>query len=314
MAIEFNLQGDCTNGTLGTGLDACVALYGDLTGMDLFPSGTFVKDTTVDSLPTETEYKELIQGKLLYPLNDIFDFDQTTPDNEIASSSRGVKKEVRTGKPEFSLMWSNGACFHQGVFDKRGTGRWDISLKFETGILFTRNIASTKLKPFDNGMFSVSTYKFQQGGDPDLTTVNIQFPTPDEFNKRQVFFTWEELGYDMTDTNGVLDAKLAFTTDPSASTMFSISVKSLCNESVVITGLELLANGWAIGGVQASATTISTVAFNVATQSYDFVVAPTLISTDTIQISLADISGGFNVAENASGDLYQGSTVLFTIP
>lgn len=312
MAIEFNLQGDCDNDTLGTGLDACVALYGDLNGIDLFPAGTFSLDTSIDSLPTETEYKELIQDKKIYPLNDLYDFDQTTPDNEIASSSRGIKKEVRTGKPEFSLMWSNSACFHQSVFDKRGTGRWDISMKFETGILFTRNIGSNKLKPFNNGLFSVGTYKFQQGGDPDLTTVFIQFPTPDEFNKRQVFFTWDELGYDMGDTNGVLNAKLKFTIVPTASTDFSISIKSLCNESVVITGLEL-PNDYLLGGIQTSPTTITSATFNVATQAYDFVVAPALILTDTVQISLADISGGFNVAENVSGDLFQGSTPLVTV-
>ncbi|MCP4984859.1 MAG: hypothetical protein GY928_01980 [Colwellia sp.] len=311
MAIILNQQGDCASDTLGTGLAACVALYGDINGIDLW-SPSYTLDTTTESLPTESEYKELVQAKTVYPLNEMYDFDQTTPDNEVATSSRGVKKEIRTGKPEFSFIWSNGACFHQGVFDKVGQGRWAISMKFETGVLFTRNVAGTILKPFDNGMFSVNTYKFQQGTDPDLTTALVQFPSAVEFNSRQVFFTWDELTYDMNSVSGVLNAKLLYTTDPTAATTFSVSVTSLCNESVIITGLEDT-NDWVLGGTQASPTTISTVTYNAGTDSYDFVLDTALISTDTVQPSLADVSGGYDVAENASGDLYQGTAALFTV-
>ncbi len=312
MAIELNLQGDCSDSLLGTGLASCVALYGDLTGIDLYTKGSFALDTTSGTFPDEAAYQLLVQGKSVFPLNDIFQFEQNTPDNELATSSRGIVKEIRTGKPQFSLTWSNGACFHAGLDDKRGNNLWDIAMKFETGVLYATNIAKSVLKPFTAGMFSPATYKVQQATDPDMSTAVFQYPSADEFNSRQVFFTWDEIGYDQTDTNGVLDATVAYTIAPSASTDFSASVKSKCNSSVVITGLDDI-NDWKLNGTQASATTISTVTFNTVTQAYDFVVSPILVSADTIELSLADVAATLDVAKNASGDFYQGQAPLATV-
>lgn len=312
MAIQLNQQGDCTTNLLGTGLDACIKEYGDLVGIDLYLKGTFALNTTTDTFPNLVAYKLLIQGKTLFPINNIFDFEQTTPDNEIATSSRGIQREIRAGKPQFTTTWSNGGCFHESVFDKKGQDTWDIALKFETGVLFATNIAGTILKPFTNGMFSPASFKLQQAADPNMTTAAFQFPSAEEWNTRKVFFTFDELGYDQNTVNGVLNTTVEFPTAPAAGTTFSLSVLSKCNTSVVVTGLDD-ANEWKLNGVQASSTTISTVTFNITTNQYDFTVTPALIATDTLAPSLADVAAGFDVAVNTAGDLFQGQALLTTV-
>ena len=312
MAIELNLQGDCTSDLKGTGLDACVAAYGDLTAIGLYTKGSFALTIVSGTFPDETAYKLLIQEESLFPLLDIFNFEQNTPDNDLATSSRGIKKEIRSGKPEFSTTWSNGGCWGESLYDKKGTGLWDIALIFESGVLYGKNLAETVLKPFTNGMFSVSTFKLQQGTDPDMSTAIFQFTTANEFNERKSFFTFDELGYDMNEIDGVHNTEVAYTIAPSTSTDFSASVKSSCNSSVVITGLDDI-NEWKLNGTQASATTISTVTFNATTEEYDFVVTPILVTSDTIQISLADVAAVLDVAVNSSGDFYKGTAPLVTV-
>lgn len=310
--IELNLQGNCTTNFKGTGLDACVAEYGDLTGIGIYTKGSFALTIVSGTFPDEVAYKLLIQEESLFPLLDIFSFEQTTPDNEMATSSRGIKKEIRSGKPEFSTTWSNGGCWHESVYDKKGTGLWDTALIFESGVLYGKNSSETTLKPFTTGMFSVTTFKLQQGTDPDMTTAIFQFPNANEFNLRKSFFTFDEIGYDMNEIAGILNATVAYTIVPSAATDFSASVKSTCNSSVVITGLDNVTN-WKLNGVQATATTISSVTFNVTTQAYDFVLSPTLVSADTIELELTDTVASLDVAINAAGDFFKGIAPLVTV-
>lgn len=312
MAIELNLQGNCTVDLKGTGLDACVAEYGDLTAISLYTKGSFALNIVSDTFPDEAAYKLLIQGESSFPLLDIFNYEQTTPDNTIATSTREIKKEIRSGKPEFSTTWSNGGCWHESVYDKKGTGLWDIALIFGSGVLYGKNTAETILKPFTTGMFSVSTFKLQQGSDPDMTTTVFQFTASNEFNLRKSFKTFVQLGYDMNEIEGVHNTTIENTIPATTATDFSASVKSSCNTSVVITGLDD-PNEWKLNGIQASATTISTVTFNAGTQAYDFVVSPILVSSDTIQLSLADVSAGLDVAINAAGDFYKGTAPLVTV-
>ncbi|MGR3218465.1 MAG: hypothetical protein ACUZ8H_01425 [Candidatus Anammoxibacter sp.] len=311
MAIEYNQQGNCTTNYLGTALDACVALYGDLVGIDLYTRGSFSLVLASGTFPDLAAYKLLIQGQTLFPLNDLFDFEQNTPENEVANSSRGIKKEIRAGKPEFSLTWSNGGCWHETIFGKKGQNIWDIAFKFEAGILYAKSSDLLNLKPFKMGMFSPETFKVQQGTDPDMTKVLMQLPSAIEWNQRKSFHTWVDIGYDQNDVEGVHNAGIVLDAIPPG-TDFSLQVKSLCNTDVLIAGLDDV-NEWLINGVQATATTISTVTFNAVTNKYDFVVTPTLIATDTIQPSLADVGATLDVAVNAAGDFYKGKSNLIVV-
>lgn len=310
MAIDLNIQGNCTTDTRGTGLGDCVKLYGDLLGIDLYPKGWSL-NTTSESLPTEAEYKDLIQAGTVYPLNNLYTFEQSTPDNEFATGSTGKKSEIRAGKPEYSITWNLGGCFHKALFDKRGTNRWDIAFKFETGVLYASNVAETELKAFNTGMFSVSTFKFLQGTDPEMSTVTFQFNNATELNSRSVFYTWDGLGYDMSSVDGAINASLSYETTPAAGSTVNVYVLDDCNRSVSILGLTD-ANNWLLGGTQATATVVSSVAYNSGGY-YVLTLDNPLVSTDTIAPKLYDVTGSFDAAENASGDLYKGQAPTATI-
>ena len=309
--INLNAQGNCASDVKGTGLAACVKEYGDLLGIDVYPKGYSV-DLATGSYPTESEYEDMIANGQLYPLNNLYDFDQVTPDNDIATSSIGIKKQVRSGKPEYSLTWSDGGCFHTGVYDKKGYNRWDIVFKFESGALYTYNASETELKAFNCGMFDVGTYKFQQGTDPDMTVVNFQLTKVNEMNLRQNFITWDALGYDMTEKNGVLDVDVEFNSAPVSGTDLFVTVKSSCNSDAYIESLTDVDN-WSLGGTQASPTTISAVSEPDANGVYTITLDTALAAADTVSIALSGNSGANASAEDAAGNFFKGGTTEETI-
>ena len=307
MAFELNLQGNCTSDTRGTGLGDCVKLYGDLMGIDLYAKGYSVSNVS-GSLPTEVTYKTQIQDGDVYPLNDLFTFEQNTPDNETSTGSTGKLTEIRAGKPQYSITWDKGGCFHKALYDKRGKNRWDIAFKFETGVLFATNVAEDELKAFNTGMFSPSTFKFLQGTDPEMSVASFQFNTAVELNQRSVFYTWDALGFDMNLVEGVINVDASFETAPTAALTANVTVVDDCNRSVQILGLEV--GDFTLGGVQATTTAISTAVYNVAGH-YVLTFDAALESGDTLQITVAE--AGSEAAESTSGDLYKGATPLVDI-
>jgi len=307
MAITLNTQGSCTSDARGTGLGSCVKQYGDLLGIDAYTKGWSL-DTTSGTLPTESEYVDLIKAGTIKPLNNLFNFEQNTPDNEFATGSTGKKAEIRGGKPEYALSWDLGGCFQKNLYSLKGTGKWDIAFKFETGILWATNVSETKLKAYDSGMFSVSTFKFQQGTDPEMSTATFQFNSPEEINGRQVFYTWEELGYDMNQIDGVINTNVTFETAPTTSTTVNVKVLDDCNRSVSILGLEV--SDFTLGGTQATATSIDTAVYN-SDGYYVLTLDAALESADTISIKIAE--AGTEAAENTSGDLYGGISAVATV-
>jgi hypothetical protein len=141
--------------------------------------------------------------------------------------------------------------------------------------------------------------------------VKFQFKDAEEFNKRLVFYTWEQLGYNANDINGIINAKLSWQTAPAAGTTVNVYVKVDQNRSVDVEGLTD-ANNWIVGGTQTTPTTVSSVSYNAAGY-YVLTLADALVSTDTIKVSLGDVSNSYDAAENASGDLYSGESELATI-
>lgn len=307
MAITLNTQGNCSTDQRGTGLGDCVKQFGDLQGIDRYPKGWFL-DTGSATMPTESEYKALVKAGTVKPLNNIYTFEQNTPDNEFATGSTGKKTEIRAGKPEYSLSWDLGGCFQKNLYSLRGTNNGDTVFKFETGVLFAHSVDETKLKAFDTGMFSVSTMKFQQGTDPEMSTAIFQFNNAEELNSRTSFYTWEQLGYDMNQVDGVINTSVSFQTAPTTSTTVNVYVLDDCNRSVSILGLE--ASDFTLGGTQASATEISSSSYNSAGY-YVLTLDAALESGDTIFIKIAE--SGTEAAENTSGDLYKGVSPTATV-
>lgn len=310
MAFLLNLQGNCAGATRrGTGVSACIEEEGEPTGFANVPKGWNV--LTSGALPTESEFKALVQNRQIFPFRDKFGFEDLTPANEQETSSFGIKKSNLLGKPEFKFDFADTREFHTNAYDQIGFKKWDIIMYFEKGIGFATDVSETKIKGFTAGDWSVSTRKFKSGATSALTSIMFQLLDAEEFNKRMVFYTWEQLGYDAGDINGIINADLSFQTAPVAGTTVNVYAKVDQNRSVDVLGLTN-ANNWSVGGTQATPASVDSVSYNAAGY-YVLTLDNALVSADTISVSLADVSNGYAAAENASGDLYSGVSAEATI-
>lgn len=310
MAVDLNAYGNCTTDFTGSGYGTCdITTFGDFVGIVNFKKSVNYAITNGSAAFGLTEYTNSVKALDAFPyVTDMYDFSQDTPDNETNTSSTGILTEIRAGKPQFSFMFRGGSCQSKSLFNKRGDGKWNFGLVFETGILMCTNSAGTELRPFNGGMFSVETMKVVQGTDPQMTTVKFQLLDAVEFNARHVFLPFSKVG-DLNDVKGAIETSI--TVDAiSAGTTFSASIVSACNKDNVILDLEDETN-YVLLGTQASATTISAVAYNATTGKYDFTVSPALVDTDTVQIKLSD--GTYDVIEDTLGNLYKGTSNSVTV-
>lgn len=308
--MELYLQGSCAGASSrGSGVSDCIKEEGEPTGFATTQKSW--KILTSASLPTEAEFKAFIQDRKIFPFRDKFNFEDLTPDNEQETSSFGLKRTNLLGKPEFQFDFVDGREFHVNAYDQAGYNKWNILLYFEKGIGFATDISESQIKGFDTGDFSVSTYKFKKGSESAKTMVKFQFKDAEEFNKRLVFYTWEQLGYNANDINGIINAKLSYQTAPVAGTTLNVYVKVDQNRSVDVLGLTD-ANNWRIGGTQTTPASVDSVSHH-ADGYYVLTLDNALVSTDTIYPYLGDVSNSYDAAENASGDLYSGQAPLATI-
>lgn len=301
-----NSFGNCATDLKGSGFRPCdIGSYGDLFGMSLLSKGTKIP-LNDDAETADVVWKNLIKSLSNFPYLGIYNFEQTTPENERSTSSTGVMASIRNGKPMFSFQFTKGGCFHKSLYNKRGDGRWDIALIFETGVLLAENSDET-VSGFNMGMFDVETFRFLQGTDPQSSTAVGQLLNSNQFNANHLFFTWEALGFDFTTITGVVDLNITYPDPVEAGTTFNVAVSSACNIDDIVLGLDD-EEMWALGGVQTSATTISGVVYDVDDEVYTFTVSPALIAGDTIAPKL--VSTGYNVAEDVAGNLYKGQGAI----
>lgn len=293
----------------GTGEGVCdLKSFGDLRGMDITLAGeTFVIQT--DNLLTK--HRTNILAKKTFPLTDLYGFEQNTPENEMATSSIGIKYEIREGKPEFTITYAKSGCFAKNVFEKKAFGKWDTKLYFDKGVLLAKTVDGTELKGFTTGMFSVSTMRFQQGTDPQQVKVSFQFTDAIEFNTRWAFLSYEDLGANLNDENGVIETVIEYVsaTTVDGATTTVVDVKSACN-GLPIEGLTG-STKWKLGGLQASATTISGVTESASIQGRYTITHTALAEDDTIRPVLNN--GTYNAVEDAAGLKYAGQATLRTV-
>lgn len=309
--ITFNSYGDCESDTKGTGVGRCdINSFGDPSGILLLRKNWFLTAATDDF--DEATYKNQLKKLDAFPFLGLYNFEQNTPENEKNTSNTGVLTEVRAGKPQFTFMYDKGSCFHKALYDKRGKERWDLAILFETGILLASNQDASKMVGFDMGMFSVDTFKLVQGTDPQMSAARIQLLDAEQFNLKNEFFTWEQLGFNGQRIDGVLETKVTYPVAPAAGTSVRVKVVGACNVDEPIAGLDDAAK-WRIGGTQASPTTINAVAYNSDTDDYTFTLDTALVANDTIQFELYDTDNDYKVVEDSIGSLFKGQAALATI-
>jgi hypothetical protein len=308
----FNASaGSCTIQTLiGTGTDNCdLGTLGDLIG------GAITTKDVKFTIATDvflTKYKEFVRKKKVFPLVGLYNFEQNTPDNEVSTSSIGVKFEIREGKTELVLIYNKSHCFHKSVFTKKAFKKWNIILFFTNHVVGTKSIDGLYWKGFDAGMFSVGTFKVQQGTDPQMTRVTLQL-TPEgtnEWNTRMAPISNEEVTSELNSIDGSIEVNINYVSAPAAGSTVVVDVSSQCNGAAKA-GLTTTAN-WVLGGVQTPAVTISGVAESATIPGrYTLTLGTPLVSGDTVQPRLG--SATELVVEDILGVMYSGSAALATI-
>lgn len=296
---------NCGSGVLGTGLPKCnIASWGLVNGIGLFEKG-FTADL---STFTKTIVENAIKARKLHQAVGLFDFKQNNGKNGIATSSSQIKVVTQIGLPEFEFDFTKGGCFHKALFSLQGQDRWDLVKYYPTGVLFFLNDDNTKLKGADAGMFSVESMEEQNGNNPQKTTSMVQLTDANEYNTKFVFKTWDELGFNMSKINGVIDTDVNVLGTPTAtSTTIQVQVVAGCNGSV-ISQLDQVSN-WGLGGT--STATITAVSVNLTTGVYTFTLSGAIGTGKTIQPYLTD--GTYAVAEDVNGAFYAGTSVLVTV-
>jgi hypothetical protein len=312
MAILDYQYGDCVLNAIGTGSGQCeLSDFGDFVGFGLLNKGTTITKADIADAPAfATALKDLILGRKLHQFTNFYDFTQDTPENEINTSALGIMQNVRDGKPYFGAMFTKNSYFHKKAWAYKSQGKYDSFMYFTKGVLMWNNIDGTKLKGGSVSMIDVQTKRFKQGTDLEMTTMNIQFDQPEEFNTRYTFYTYEQLGVDLNQLDGVIDVTVNVTTPVTAGTTFSLYVANQYNADERFSSLDATAN-WLIGGAQASATTLSSVVYNSTTDKLVFTVTPALVATDTIAPKLR--KGAFSVAEDTDGNFFAGQSAAVTV-
>lgn len=289
---------DCTTGFLGSGLRNCVRTkWGDAMGFILFSGGVRFDN---DNPLTEESYNELLKELKAFPYVNRFDFTDNTPENEINTSSLGLNQTVRQGFPLWQMVFTKGSCFHKSLYNKRNIS-WQIALVFSDGILLTDTVQGFS-RGFNSSPLDVETYRVSSGTDLERSIVNIQLSNPDEFNARNVFYSWETLGFDINEINGVVDVNLDV--EVISSTELHVAVHSACNGSDVILGLDD-STLWALTG---TSETVSAVTYNADTEKYELTLSGSIDGEFTLKLS----KGGFDVVEDLDGGLYKGATKFNT--
>lgn len=244
MAINCELDGK------GTGVTSCdISTYGDVTGT--------IQMTRNFSLAAITAalYKTAIQEGKVFPTLGIYNFEQNTPENERSTSSVGIMADIRSGKPQFSFQFTKGGCFHKALYSLSGNNRWDMAIVFEKGVLVYKNGEITR--GFRNSLFSIETFRLQQGTDPQMSTAVIQLASAEEFNVYHEFITWDDLGFNMNDINGAIETTLTIGTN--TATAIPVRVTGACKSDVSVSGLDAIGNWTVINTATGAEITIASV-------------------------------------------------------
>jgi hypothetical protein len=296
----LNSYGNCTTDLKGSGTRTCdLGSYGDVIGIALFAKGSKI---LLDSELTTSlqDWKNRIKALTLFPYLGIYNFEQSTPENDRSTSNTGVMSDIRKGKPQFTFSFDKGGCFHKSLYNKDGSGRWDLGILFDKGLLLANKLDG-KVGGFDMGMFSVETFKLLSGTDPQQSSAMVQLLDAVEFNQYHEFFTWESLGANFSKVNGVVDTNVSIVGAAEDVATLTVRVVSSCNTDDPVFGLDDEAL-WDLGGT--SAVTITSVAFNTSTNNYVFTLSGPLVVGTTVAPFLTD--GTYDVVEDVAGTMYKG--------
>lgn len=288
--ININAFGSCSNDYAGTGTGQCpIDQLGDFLGDGLLNKGTSL-DVTTGTLD-ESTFRALITEGKLHQLLDREAFEQATPENEIYTSPEGLIRSIRAGKPQFSITYSKGLCFHKALYKLQGNNKYDHIFYFTKGMLMCTNVAGTKLKGFNGGEFMVGTYMFQQGTEIEKGKATFQLKDAEEFNTRWVFIPYDVLGFSPLEIDGVVDTVVKMD-NISAGTTFTLDIVDGCNSSISYADVLDIIGVWSC---TKNGTNLIPTAVAVVGGKLQFTVSPALVATDVITASLNGVAEDANL-------------------
>jgi hypothetical protein len=156
-------------------------------------------------------------------------------------------------------------------------------------------------------MFTVSTFKVQQGTDPQMTKITLQLTQEGtaEWNTRMTPISNAEVNSELNLIDGAIETKLAFATIPTVGATVVVDVSSQCNGAAK-TGLTTSSN-WYVGGKPATAKTITTAVESATIPGrYTLTLSSTTVAGDLFFIGLG--SAIEPVAEDILGIMYSGTS------
>lgn len=234
----------------------------------------------------DATFRSLITDGKLHQLVNSYAFEDTTPENERSTSSDGLMQTIREGKPMYSFTFKKGMYNAKAMQSLKGNNRWDAFFYFTEGLLVALDTAGANLKGFNGSMFDVDSYKFKQGAETEFSKVSLQLSDAKEFNQRFVFFTWEELGFNALEIEGVIETVVSFNASPVAGTSITVKVADANNRSISYASLFDTDSNWKVlkSGVDNAVTTVS-ITGEVITLTLD----NPLTSADSVSVSLNGI-------------------------
>ena len=283
--------------------DCDLKSLGDTMGISLLSKDvSFLK--TLTNAEFKTNWGNYVSDGKIVPLKQVFDFTQNTGENEVATSSLGIKTKIREAKADFTFRYDRSHCFDNQL-SKLMTKEWDIVLHMSKGLLMTTDEAGTVLKGFDASYSDKSTFKLQQGTDPQSSSVMIQFSPmgTEEFNYRKVVIDTVALGFNPFNLNGLVQLDLSFDIAPIVGAeQLTIKVLNACSGNPV-TGI---ANAGYWGLISSAANTITGTPTDEGGGIYTIDLTTPLVLNETVRAYLTD--GTYNSITTPLGVKYTGST------
>lgn len=304
--IDINKFGLCAEDVLGTGQGECpITDFGDLKGLGLLKKGTKLNLAT-DTL-NEAIFRVLITSGKLHQLVNSYAFEDTTPENERSTSSDGLMQTIREGKPMYSFTFKKGMYNAKAMQSLKGNNRWDAFFYFSDGLLVALDTAGENLKGFNGSMFDVDSYKFKQGAETEFSKVSLQLSDAKEFNQRFVFFTWDELGFNALEIEGVIETVVSFNAAPVAGSTITVKIADANNRSISYASLFDNDARWKVlvDGVNNVVNVVSSVSITGDVATLTLISA--LVSTDVINVSLNGI------VADVEDKYYKSNTITATI-
>ena len=284
--IQLNKFGLCASQYLGTGRGQCpITDFGDLKGIGLLRKGT--KLTVATDTLNETTFRALITDGKLHQLVGSFGFEDTTPENATEESTDGVMQVVRDGKPMYNMTFKKGYAYNQAVHSLKGFANWDILFYFTEGIFLATNFGNTEIKGFNAGMVDADSYKLKSGNVTEFAKIKFQLLDSKEYNERGSFFTYDELGFDALEIEGVINTNVVLSNLPVAlDTELNVLVKDANNTSIDYTAEFDAVGDWKVlvNGSEVVIATV-TIASGIAVLGI-----PALASSDVVEVSLNGVA------------------------